>query len=192
MRKKISAPMVVLETERLVLRPMTDADANTVVGWRNSEHVSSMSLQTATGELSVDEHLAWFSSSRSDRVDYVLERKENQHPIGSISLTWREFGDRVKTGEMGKYIGDRSALGKGYASEATGRWLRYAFEEIGLERVVSRTRRTNEANIRINQNLGFSIHQWPEEFGPASDEWIFMRLTRPEWLRSRMTVGSPE
>ena len=191
MRNKISAPMSMLETERLVLRPMTDADANTVVGWRNSEHVASMSLQTAAGKLSFDEHLAWFSSSRSDRIDYVLERKDKKHPIGSISLTWREFGDYVKTGEMGKYIGDRSALGKGYASEATRRWLRYAFEEIGLECVVSRTRRTNEANIRINQKLGFSIHPWPEEFGPASDEWIFMRLTRPEWLRSRMTVGSP-
>ena len=133
MRNKISAPMSMLETERLVLRPMTDADANTVVGWRNSEHVASMSLQTAAGKLSFVEHLAWFSSSRSDRIDYVLERKDKKHPIGSISLTWREFGGYVKTGEMGKYIGDRSALGKGYASEATRRWLRYAFEEIGLE-----------------------------------------------------------
>lgn len=48
----------------------------------------------------------------------------------------------------------RSAWGKGYATEAALASLRYGFEEVGLEEVVSFTASTNLPSQRVMQRIG--------------------------------------
>lgn len=122
MDKLILPPLHRLETERLILRPMSEVDARVIVGWRNSEHIATMSIQASNGNLTVEGQLHWFRNSRSSRVDYVIETKDDAQPIGSVSLTWRQMPACVRCGEIGKYIGDPAAFGKGFASEAVARW----------------------------------------------------------------------
>ena len=113
----------------------------------------------------------------------MLDLKDEHRSIGSVSLSWREFPPHRICGELGKYVGEVSSLGKGYASEATARWLEYAFEDVNLDCVIARTRRDNCPNIKLNQKLGFKVQPWPEELQRTSDDFIFMSLTKDEWMQ---------
>lgn len=185
MMSEIHAPLVVLETSRLILRPMSDIDAPLIVKWRNSKHVASMSLRSREANLTVQEHLAWLSKTRGERVDYLIELKEGHQPIGSLSWVWHQLCESHLCAESGKYIGEPLALGKGYASEAAIRWVQYAFEDIGLDCLIAITRLDNAPNIRLNQNLGFMVQSWPEQLERSSDDWVFMSLKKQEWIQMR-------
>jgi ribosomal-protein-alanine N-acetyltransferase len=168
----------ILETERLILRPMLEEDGPTIVRWRNAEHVAGVSHQSNTADLTLEKHLSWFQSTRESRVDYVIELKNEHHPIGSLSYTWRTLPNHGKVAEIGKYLGEPEALGKGYGSEATKAWIEYGFKELNLDCIVSRTRNDNAANIRTNEKLGFIIQAWPPELEKFGEGWIFMKLEK--------------
>jgi RimJ/RimL family protein N-acetyltransferase len=172
----------ILETPRLRLRPMREDDAAMVVRWRNADHVATMSRETTQGTLSIETHLDWLARTRSSRLDYIIEIRDDRQSIGSVSFTRHALEDFDLCAELGKYIGEQQALGKGYAYEAAHRWLEYGFGTLGLECVFARTRRINAANIKINNKLGFWIEDMPVQLGSALDEWIFMRLNREAWL----------
>ena len=185
MVSKIYDACTEIKTSRLVLRPMSEADAPLVVRWRNAQHIASMSIKSVQANLTVKEHLDWFSRTREQRIDYIIELKESLHPIGGLSWVWHQFPDSRPFLEMGKYIGDPSALGKGYAIEATASWLDYAFIKIGVDDLIAITRRDNLPNIKLNRKLGFSVESWPSYFKQMPDDWIFMSLTKAKWLQSQ-------
>jgi len=185
MISEVHAPLLVLETPRLILRPMSDIDSPLIVKWRNSKHVSSMSICSRQANLTVKEHLAWFSRTRSQRVDYLIELKEGHRPIGSLSWVWHELFESHLCAESGKYIGEPSVLGKGYASEAALRWVQYAFEDVGLDCLFAITRSDNTPNIKLNEKIGFVVRPWPEQIKRFSHDWIFMSLKKQEWIPMR-------
>ena len=171
----------IIETKRLILRPMTEHDAALVVKWRNNPHVSSMNLQ-ATKKLTIEDHLAWFNSSRQNRVDYIIVIKSNKKPIGSVSMYWPSSIGLQNSGESGRYIGDIEELGKGYATEAAEAWIDFAFTKLFLNSVVARTHISNIPNQRINQKLGFKRESFPEGFRECENDWMLMKLEKSQWL----------
>ncbi len=175
----------VLYTHRCILRPMTENDADIVVKWRNLPHIASMSQRTNNGELTLHEHLKWFNSSRDKRVDYIIElATENKTPIGSISFVPLNIKSIGYCGELGKYIGEVDALNKGYATEATKRWLKYGFDDLCFDCVFAKTHVSNRANQRVNQKLGFKFDDFPEELMVTTNtnDWLFMRITRMDFM----------
>ena len=84
---------------------------------------------------------------------------------------------------MGKYIGEISALGKGYATEASIRWLKFAFQDLDANLIYAITRKDNISNIKVNRKLGLNINPWPSTLKPISQDWIFMSLTREQWSK---------
>ncbi len=74
--------------------------------------------------------------------------------IGFTGLSVPRFeADFLPAVEVGWRLA-RSAWGKGYASEAASASLRYGFEEMGLEEVISFTARTNLPSERVMQRIG--------------------------------------
>lgn len=55
--------------------------------------------------------------------------------------------------ELGWLLG-REYWGRGYATEAARRCLRYAFEELGRDRVISLIRHANAPSIRVAERIG--------------------------------------
>lgn len=174
--------MSLLKSDRLYLRPMLPGDAPMIVRWRNSKHVASTSRESTKGNLSLKQHLEWFAKTREDQIDYIIELNKESLPIGSLSFAWRVLPGFKLCAELGKFIGEEKALGKGFASEATNLWLDHGFNALKLDCVIARTRKNNLSNIKVNQKMGFTVEPWPVQFGEASDEWIFMRLTRAQWM----------
>lgn len=97
-----------------------------------------------------------------DRIEAAFEERgwglwALEAPEGFIGFTGlsvpRFEVDFLPAVEVGWRLA-RSAWGKGYASEAASASLRYGFEEMGLEEVISFTARTNLPSERVMQRIG--------------------------------------
>lgn len=62
---------------------------------------------------------------------------------------------RVRAGEMGIMIGDRSYWGKGYGTDAVRTLVRFGFETLNLNRVYLRVFADNPRAIRAYEKAGF-------------------------------------
>jgi len=76
-------------------------------------------------------------------------------PIGAVA--YLEHDLHAKKAELRKIIGDPQYRGKGYAKLATRLWIEYGLFSLGLKKIYIHTVNTNIRNIRLNEELGFSI-----------------------------------
>jgi len=86
---------------------------------------------------------------------------------------------------MGKYIGEHSALGKGYAKEMTRAWLGFGFNYCDFCAIAAVTRSDNAANIRINEGMGFMVQR---SYTEHNIEWLYMVLKKTVWLENLTSV----
>jgi RimJ/RimL family protein N-acetyltransferase len=158
------------ETNRLILKPMKIKDSDLIIKWRNSLHIKNFSLKKKM--ISLEEHKVWFNSTRDKRVDYIFFIKEIMKPIGSLSFKANNsFFKNKLCIEMGKYLGDTDELGKGYAQEATEKWISIGFNFFDLDNIYVITKSDNFVNIHINKKLGFEIIDNPKNIDKT---WTFM------------------
>ena len=72
----------------------------------------------------------------------------------------------------------RESWGRGYATEAAARVLRYAFTELGRERLISLIRPANAPSIRVAERLGERLQGRAEVFG---HEALVYGIDRAAW-----------
>ena len=77
------------------------------------------------------------------------------------------------------YILKKSAWGKGYATEATNRLLKFAFEETPLEELVATTDLENIASQRVLEKCGLVYEGMRRAY---AEECPGFRITRQQWL----------
>ena len=162
----------IFHTNRLLLRPMEIKDADLVVKWRNNIRIRNFSQNKTF--LTVSKHKSWFLSSRNKRIDYLFCLIDTCKPIGSLSfkINTSDFDDNISANvEMGKYIGDEVGLGKGYAQEATKKWINVGRNFFNFHDILVKTNKENIVNIHINKKLGFRIF---ENSTKKNTEWLFM------------------
>ena len=97
--------------------------------------------------------------------------------------------DAVYRSALLGYCLDEPAWGQGFATEAAGALLQWAFNTLDLNRVQSEADTRNAASGRVLEKLGFSHEGTLREncivAGEVSDSWVY-GLLRREWkpLRS--------
>jgi RimJ/RimL family protein N-acetyltransferase len=99
----------------------------------------------------------WIEETIASKTDIVLaiEVEENgawTH-IGNVGLHRIDWKNRVAT--LGIVIGEKEYWGKGYGTEAVKTMLRYAFYELGLNRVELETYSFNPRAQRCYEKAGF-------------------------------------
>jgi RimJ/RimL family protein N-acetyltransferase len=77
----------------------------------------------------------------------------------------------------------RAACGKGYATEAAIAAIEWAFESLGLERVISIIHPENVASQRVAERVG--EQRTAERFTPFREPADVWELRRDDWLASR-------
>lgn len=170
----------VIETERLILRPMTEADGDWIVAWRNQEETRLMTESGAT--FTLEEHLNWFRSSRVNRLDSMVVLKDAGLVIGTVNFKNIDWQQGVA--ESGRLIGDLGVRRNGYARESALAWLGYGFRRFKLQRIVGVTHRDNHANISLNQALGYELVEDRAEKAFIRMELRYEKvLTLPEWRK---------
>ncbi len=144
----------VLSTERLELRPHRLSDVSFMMDLNSDPEVVRYTGDAAfarEGEArEVVERLArQFEAFRMGRF-VALDRRSGEK-LGWCGLRWHED---LEVADLG-YRFFRKHWGKGYASEAAGACVRYAFGELGLPRLIAHAMLENAASVRVLEKLGF-------------------------------------
>jgi RimJ/RimL family protein N-acetyltransferase len=119
--------------------------------------------------------------SEEDLVWAVL-RTRGAALVGVLAFHRLDWHDRHAWIEI--VLGERSAWGQGHASEATRLGLRYAFRELGLEKVLASVYSGHAASLTLAQRVGFrpcGLFRRHTFFdGAWHDEWVG-EILRDEW-----------
>ncbi len=143
-----------LETERLLLRALTDADVNDIFEYASDPEVSKY-LPWNTHE-SIEESIAFLKMSKkafqiSDNIDWGIELKEEKKIIGAISM--RKWNDRNKCGDVG-YVLSRRYWGKGITTEALRSVIRFGFEKLKINRIEAHCDEANPGSYKVMEKAG--------------------------------------
>jgi len=148
-----------LETDRLILRPVTPADATAVFLYASNPAVTRFTLFET--HQTVDD-ARWFVN------DYVRSRYANREPdpfgivlkadplktvVGSIGARWASQQNGVM--ELGFSLAE-PYWGRGLVAEAARAVIGFVFAEFAVERLQAQVFVGNDASERVFQKLGFT------------------------------------
>ncbi len=116
---------------------------------------------------------------------FAIHREGEEEPLGVISLV--NISEANASAELSIIVGEERDRNKGLGTEAIRVILRYAFEDLGLERVGLSVFEFNELAIQAYEKLGFQregrMEQAIRRDGALHDA-ILMRIRAHEWRAS--------
>jgi RimJ/RimL family protein N-acetyltransferase len=148
----------VLETERLILRPWAEEDAEALF-----EICRDAEVMRYIGDggpwAGVERARLWLARQLAARAahgfgKWAVVEKAGGRLVGSCGFD--PPSESMPEVEFG-YLYARGSWGKGYATEAGRACMRFAFEELGLPRVVARATPENTPSRRVLEKLGFDF-----------------------------------
>lgn len=148
--------MRILETQRLLLREMTQADYPALAEILQ-DRVAMFAYEHAFSD---EETQTWQDRMRERYAKdgfglWAVVCKETGEMIGQCGLTWQNYdGERVL--EIG-YLFQRKHWKKGYAIEAARACKHYAFETLHVNEVFSIIRDNNVASMNVAIRNGMTI-----------------------------------
>lgn len=143
------AENIVLETQRLILRPVELADAEDMYEYASDEETTKFVFKRHSSLEETRENIVLhFISKPLGRYGICL--KETGKLIGTIDLRVDEGN---KKAEMG-YTLNKAYWGHGYTTEAGRELIKLAFEKLNLNCVEAKHDSRNLASGRVMEKLG--------------------------------------
>lgn len=127
-------------------------------------------------------HPAPFTGAPGAYEMAISESGQDEPHIGIAGLYSVNF--EHSTAEMGVSILRPPAQGRGLGQEAHERWVEYAFQDIGLERLTGTAKSTNERAIKVALRLGMKQEGTLRSHRFVAGERIdlvMLGLLRSEW-----------
>ncbi|MGO9229795.1 MAG: pseudaminic acid synthase [Bryobacteraceae bacterium] len=171
-----------LAGERVYLRPMNEGDTDSVVRWRSDPSVSCQLFALRSPTAAEHESFLADMQKRGDRREFIIVLCHEDRPVGQIGLS--RIDSASGEAEYGILIGESECRGTDAAREASHLVLGYAFEKLGLRRIVLRLFADNLPAVRLYRRLGFN--QIPESAGEQLKDGVLrptiaMCLDRQDW-----------
>lgn len=139
--------------ERVTLRPITEADTDWIVRWRNTPSVMRNFIfrEPFTPEM----HRNWLATKVATGrvVQYMIEVKATGRPVGSVYF--RDIDPVNHSAEYGIFIGEEDARGQGFGSETARLFTEFGFARLGLHRISLRLLEENLPARRSYEKAGF-------------------------------------
>jgi ribosomal-protein-alanine N-acetyltransferase len=141
--------------DRVALRPIRQDDLPFLTRW----HADPAVMAGWANPVPLVAEAAWEGDLRGrfasfDDAGYLIIEADDR-PIGRIDF--EHLDARHGTVEIALYIGERSAQGRGYASDAVGALARYLFEQRAVHRVELTVVESNDRARRLYESVGFRI-----------------------------------
>ena len=180
------------ESDRLVFRPLAEADLDLVIEqWTDPDVVKCMADRIYTKEeLAEDMPIVVRRCAGGCIGIWCLIDKATREKLGTAVLLpipvelddtdWDlVVGEQIPEGdiEIG-YVLKKSAWGKGYATEACKRLLKFAFEDSPLKEIVATTDPENAASQRVLEKCGLVYQGLVRAY---ANEMPGFRITRQQW-----------
>jgi ribosomal-protein-alanine N-acetyltransferase len=172
-----------LETPRLTLRPVTPEDVPFIhkLFSRSETNLYSGYDDIVTSAEAEQMFETYLKPGFSTHFRVVVVLKETGEPVGTIGLYY--YTKESRRAELG-YDLLKEHWGMGLMTEAVEEVLRYAFEELNLNRVEATTDSENGASNRVLERTGFTLEGRLRERhinkGGPHDE-LFFGLLVSEW-----------
>lgn len=183
-----------LETERLILRPVTEDDAASVFLYASNPNLTRFTLFETHQTI---EDSRWFvntyahsrySSKEPDPFGIVLKNDSDSTVVGALGAHW--VSQPNGTMEIGYSIGE-PFWGHGFIAEAAHVLIDYLFANYAVERLQARVFVGNHASDRVLEKLGFTKEGILRSVVFRRGEWLdtamwsFLRL---EWQSRAMSL----
>ena len=183
-----------MHTERLLLRPFEEDDLQTLHAMQSDEDVVRYLYHDTRSLGEVRVALARKIASaevagEGGGLNAAVILRETGALVGDISLFWVSEGHQQ--GELG-FVVHPAHQRRGYATEAARPILDFAFDTLGLHRVIGRAEARNVASTRALEKLGMrrEAHlienewvkgEWQSELAYAvlAEEWAILRGGTP-------------
>lgn len=139
-----------IETERLILRKFKDEDALDMYNnWASDSEVTKYLSWPAHSSVVITKQIIrmWIDSyNNKEHYQWAIELKETGEVIGNISLL--EINNSDENCEVGYCIG-KAFWNKGVVTEAFSKIIKFAFSEIGFQRIAGRHEVDNLSSGRL-------------------------------------------
>lgn len=158
-----------LRTERLILRPWEESDAESLYEYAKDPAVGPIAGWPP--HTSVENSLEIIRGVLSEKETYAVCLKGDNRAIGSIGLMIGNAGNLEipeTEGEIGYWIGV-PFWGQGLIPEAVREMLRYGFEELKLKKIWCAYFDGNIKSKRVQEKCGFIYHH--------TNENVYWKLT---------------
>jgi len=170
----------ILQGERVRMIPPTPEMLPTFIRWLSDTDVNRyLGLGTPP---SLAEEQEWYDRTARSKDDLVWAIMLGDKLIGTSGIhriDWRNR--RAITGVL---LGEKEEWGKGYATEAHALRTRYAFDELGLEKLMTEAFMENRGSIRALEKTGYRQYGTTRHHifrhGRWHDFWL-AELLRDEW-----------
>lgn len=178
-----------LTTERLILRPWKESDAESLYEYAKDERIGPVTGWPAHS--CIEESLQVIRTVLSVPETYAVCLREDNRAIGCISLMTGDHAN-IELGEgeaeIGYWIGV-PFWGRGLIPEACREMIRRGFEDLGLETIWCGYFEGNDKSKRVLEKCGFSYHHTDKDIHWKMMDDIrtehIMRLTKADWLRKK-------
>ena len=168
---------LILETDRLILRELQLSDAEAFFAMDSNPIVHQYLWNKPVQK--IEETIEIIAFVRKQYIDngigrFAMISKDTNEFIGwaGLKLNTEEVNNKVNFYDIG-YRLDEKFWGKGYASEATFAWLKYAFETMNIKTMEAAAHTKNAASNRILQKIGM---QMTEQYLEDGVSWNWYQL----------------
>ena len=155
---------LILETDRLILRELKSSDAEAFFAMDQNPKVHQYLWNKPVQK--IEETIEVITFVRQQYVDNGIGRfaiilKQTNEFIGWAGLKYNteEVNHKINFYDIG-YRLDEKFWGKGYASEASFAWLKYAFETMNIKTIEAAAHAENVASNRILQKMGMQMTEY--------------------------------
>lgn len=175
---------MILETERLILRPFTMADLN---AHQAAVYGDSLVTQYLPGGA------PWALHETATLLAYWIEHQE-RHGFAPWAVIEKQSGahlghcglmhiPRAPDGAVElMYALAKPAWGVGYASEAAAASIRFGFETVGLDEIIAVAIPENESSRRVMEKIGM-------HYAATDDRYYGVDLARYAITRAQFQPG---
>ena len=169
--------MIVLETERLILRRLSTADGQFILTLLNEpsflRYIGDKKVRTLEDAAQYIVNGPVASYERHGFGLGMVELRESRTPIGMCGLLKR---DELPDPDIGfAFLPD--FWNRGFAFEAATAVLGDARERLGLERILAITTPNNESSINLLQKLGLKFERVIKMSEDPDAEELFLHST---------------
>ena len=149
---------MILTTKRLLLRPWTEEDAESLFEFAKNPDVGPIAGWPP--HKSIEESLSIIRNVLNGAECFAICEKDDPKAIGAIELRLKgntDKTDRDDECELGYWIG-KPFWGRGYMTEAAEELLRRGFEDLGMTTIWCSYADGNLRSKRVQEKAGFLYH----------------------------------
>lgn len=148
----------IIETDRLILRPLTVDDAGAVFEWAGDERVAKYMIYPCHKNIEVTRE--WLNSLESLENEYIwgFIRKSDGKLIGSGGIRFRTDENVWSFGYNFRY----DCWGHGYATESAKRMIDYVYNKNNAREFISEHAVDNPASGRVMEKCGLVFQGYSE------------------------------